>query len=256
MTNSHHLDLVFEGEVDKKIATSFLKAAGIPMHRLNMHVVNGSREVISFINSASSKNLAALIDLDENSNYRPDLKLREKYCIHDQSIHIFAAIPTIEAWLFSDIEATIRETKNNPRAQELLSRVPMPDEIPYPKMLAKNIFRKNFDFIEREVNIEVAMSRSPSLRTFITGVAEAIGYELTFSWEENYVRSEGRDIFSKLVNEIIPAEKIIYRTLDGQVFSAHDMIRHIKEGTDIGIKYSVDVLRIARDMLAREARKK
>jgi hypothetical protein len=56
-----------------------------------------------------------------------------------------------------------------------------------------------------------------------------------------------------LVLEYYPAEAPIYRALDGSVYTGRDMANEISEGTPIGRKYSSDLLRACRDLLARQA---
>ncbi|WP_368084818.1 hypothetical protein [Vibrio splendidus] len=258
---SNRLTIIVEGEFDRKVAYSFLRAAGIPMDRLEFYTAGGSREIKKLIEkleySGISEPVVVLMDLDDSSNYESEKRLKEKYGLNKCFLNVFPAIPTIEAWLFADIEAARKKAKNKKRADELLSRIPMPDEIPYPRHLAVNLFALNekFELINDDVDIKIAMSRSPSLRKFIIGVATLLNFELNFNWEEEYARTSGRDVFSKLVDEIIPAETVIYRTLNGDKVTASEMSRHIQEGSQVGLRYSVELLRVARDFLAREARR-
>lgn len=239
----NRVQLIVEGDFDKRIASSFLKAAGIPMERVEFLVANGARNIKKMLKEFKGLPVAVLMDLDESSNYQSNIRLKEKYNLRGENLSVFAAIPTIEAWLFADIEAARKKSANKKRSKELLDRIPMPDEIPYPKHLAVNLFNLNekFELVEDDIDIKIAMARSPSLRNFISGIANLLGHDLGFNWESDFVRSSGRDIFSKIVSEVIPSDKVIYKTLNGQVITAEEMSRHIQEGSDTGLRYSVEL---------------
>lgn len=259
---SNKLQLVVEGHFDKKLASNFLSLAGIPLDRIDFIVANGplnvKNQVAKLRKGKPNSKVAILIDLDSNDNFEPEKKVASKYNIDLDSAAVFTAIPTIESWLFADIEAAKKKVKNKKRADELLSRIPLPDDIPYPKFLATRLFnfKEEFLFADGDIDLDIAASRSPSLRKFISGIGELLNVEPNVNWEKEYVRSAGRDIFSKLVDEVISSDSIIYKTLDGKKISAGEMSRNIHNGTDLGLRYSVEVLRIARDLLSREARKK
>ena len=63
------------------------------------------------------------------------------------------------------------------------------------------------------------------------------------------------EVFDKLINEVVPSDKIIYRTLDGRKITATEMIKEIRNETELGIMYSTEVLSITRDFLSRESNK-
>jgi len=255
------LHIILEGETDVRIASAFLQKSGIPLNRINFIVANGLSKIQEIIESLKSSKLegevAVLVDLDINNNYEAEHVARLNLHADESDISIFTAVPSIEAWLFADIESIRDKSKSNKRTYELLSRLPLPDDIPHPRHLAFSILRLK-DAPEKfisEININIATSRSPSLRKFILGVESLLNVESKVGWEKEYVRTVGRDIFSKLVDEVTPPDAVIYKTLDGDKVTAKEMSKHIHDGTNIGLTYSVDVLRIARDMLARNSRK-
>ncbi|WP_104047924.1 DUF4276 family protein [Vibrio jasicida] len=257
-----YLYLVVESDFDRKLASAFLSAAGIPTQRIEFIAAKGARNASLKAKIMIERNpeakVAVLVDLDSNDNFESENKAAEKYNIDTRNISVFTAVPEIESWLFADLNAAKRKARNHERASELLSRVSLPDDIPYPKYLATRLFKldEKFELVNRDIDIKLAVSRSPSLRKFVSGIGRILGVDVTLNWEREYVRTAGRDIFSKLVDEVTPADVVIYKTLDGHSITAGEMAREIHNGTDVGISYSVEVLRIARDLLSREANKK
>lgn len=89
---------------------------------------------------------------------------------------------------------------------------------------------------------------SPSLRSFLKTIDHVQGRE-----PDDFQFTLPGPVLANLVLEYYPAELPIYRALDGSVYTGHDMAREISEGTAIGRKYSSDLLRACRDLLARQA---
>lgn len=52
------------------------------------------------------------------------------------------------------------------------------------------------------------------------------------------------------------AKTVIWRTANGESFTADEVRKQIEEGTDIGQQYASDVLRVARDFLKRMANRR
>lgn len=254
--------LIVESEFDYRLAADFLSLADIPVERIEFIVANGSMNVSEAAEKALCENpnsgVAVLIDLDSNDNFESEKKASEKYGIDITKISVFTAVPEIESWLFADLSAARSKAKNKARADELLSRISLPDDIPYPKYLATRLFKldEKFELVKEDIDINLAMSRSASLRKFISGIAKLLNISTELNWEREYVRSAGRDVFSKLVDEVTPSEAVIYKTIGGRTVTSGEMAKEIHNGTELGISYSVEVLRVARDFLSREAKKR
>ena len=146
-------------------------------------------------------------------------------------------------------------------AQAVIQRLPLPEEIPYPKHVALNVFREagkgrysahNLVPVLKSMDMGIAVCRSPSLRQFVEAFAPADTLD-KFSIAPTYARSMSRDALSNLVEEVAPSTAIIYRTMDGVKMSASEMTRAIREGSPRGQEYASDLLRIARDLLANMA---
>lgn len=52
----------------------------------------------------------------------------------------------------------------------------------------------------------------------------------------------------------LPSHTIVWRTT-GKSFTAEELIKEIELGTETGLQYASDLLRIARDFLSRKAKK-
>jgi len=65
--------------------------------------------------------------------------------------------------------------------------------------------------------------------------------------------SEGRaaaEVMAALVGECHP-DTVLWRTLDGQTYTAAQLAEHIRRRSEIGLQYASDLLRISRDFLRR-----
>jgi len=245
-----------EGEVDKVIVENLLIAAKLNS-KVEILVCGGKQNVLESASEQRNKNdhiLIALVDADRGNVADSRKFAEEQFAVSD--VQVFCAVPTIEAWLFADREAAQKSSVSDSGAR-ILERLPLPELIPYPKQLARNVFSRKsaseaYLFL-RNVNILHAIARSPSLRVFIEGVAEAKGIEgdLAVSALE---QSIGRDAFSMLLSEV-PSDQVAWKMLDGTQLTAGNLSREIREGTDRGKQYVTEVLRIARDLVARKARK-
>lgn len=169
---------------------------------------------------------------------------------------VFFAVPEIEAWLFADVQTALRFAK---RGVGAVNRVEFADEIPMAKQFAARTFgRKELEevglAIAAHMNIEIALSRSSSLRDFLAGVGRVIG-DPRFQGLPDAYRMLGPRLLGSLVRETNKSDSVIYRTLDGQQVTAAELANAIAEGSSLAKEYASDLLRVARDQLAREARR-
>lgn len=175
------------------------------------------------------------------------------------SERIFFAIPTFEAWFFSDT-AVIKEAAIRPGNLNL-DRIYFPDEIPEPKQLARQLFGPGHGFqdfgraIVERINLGVAVTRSPSLRDFLRGVGKIVGSD-RFDALPDANRALGKRLLVSLLRETNQSETVIYRTLSGQRLTVDELITAIQDESEIASEYASDLLRVARDQLAREAKRK
>jgi len=254
-----------EGESDKYIISHFLNLIGVgDQIEYNVHL--GKNHIKNYIKYMGNNLLYqndvshfVLIDSDEYNVPDSIETAKKQLGIASDEIKVFCAVPCIEAWLFADNKNLI-ERVNDKEKKKYLSRLPLPETIPYPKQVFFNLFvnskKKSSYFnnaseIINSINIDTAISRSPSLRVFLNAILEELNEE-SIKYEKFLKNSIPRDVFATLLQEL-PKEKIVWKTLDGNVLNALELSKEIEEGTDLGKQYISDLLRIARDMLARKA---
>lgn len=256
--------LLIEGEIDKIIVEKILIAAKIPLTRFEFHILKGKKNLNAVANSIALEKdelLAALIDLD--SLYVEDAKIQSINIQKKSSvpIEIFFAVPEIESWALADEQLILQETINNLGRNNIFERLPFPDEIPYPKFVLNNLLRKKrgkdnkdkLDFLSR-MNISKATSRSPSLSFFLKQISNILDIKVD-EIKDSISKNIDKKIFINLIKEISNSETIMYKTLDGFEYSARQLVKEIENGTEVGKAYSSDILRIARDILKRNAKK-
>jgi hypothetical protein len=243
--------LIVEGKTDQQIVEPILNALGI--NNIEVKAAKGQKHAIDQVQNKYVKlykKVGLLIDSDTINLI--DAKEQVRGYSSDK-IEVFLAIPSIEAWLFADDQLAIKNA-NSELATKTLERLPLPDEIPYPKQTAYNIFRdlNTFSFL-KEINIYRAASRSPSLNDFIKRICIIAGVMNPIELEP-ITKSLDRRIFINLLNEINSSDTIVFKSNSGAAFTAKDMISEIKNETSIGINFTNDLLRIARDLLIRKSR--
>ena len=163
--------------------------------------------------------------------------------------HTIPAVPNLYAWLLAD-----------PIYFEYIRRKNRIKDFPtYNEFLSKKqaIFLNSRDkgFLLQKSSVENYDARracmvSPSLRAFFRSIAALFNdTKLEFQFDLN------KALLSNLVMEFYPSDKEIYRSLDGNTMTGEEMVKEIQSGSSIGIKYTSDLLRVSRDLLARQAAK-
>jgi len=167
---------------------------------------------------------------------------------------VFCAVPEMEAWLFADDAAVRANAANDEETTRIINRLPLPEEIPSPSVLARAVFGPpdRWEFV-RNIDIGRACARSPSLRSFIEGIGELLGTSRP-AVTEGIARSISRDVIAGLVSEI-PSGVIVWRTASGDAYTAEELRQHIESGSEIGRRYATDLLRVCRDYLRRKAQR-
>lgn len=250
------LTLFVEGQTDKAVVSHILH--GLKLADCTRIEVCGPKSKvgkrIANLESSQDDRYMALVDADEPS-VADSRALAEKQ-LGNPRIPVFCAVPTIEAWLFAD-DHTAMAAARSKHAAALLERLPLPEMIPYPKLLAQNVFGRGDPVVVlsflRQIDIARATSRSPSLRTFLIGVEEAFGERLDIALL-GLGKTVSRDAFSTLLREL-PGHTVVWRTMDGRSIRADEMAQAVLEGSEFGKQYATEVLRVARDLVARKARK-
>lgn len=249
--------LIVEGNSDKIIIESILAAAKMGKH-VNVVVGGSKRETEKLAQKMLDEditNLGMLIDLDiinlpDAKNYIEDKKLKNK------GIEVFFAAPEIEAWLFADMDLALENARSkSAKTKIILRRMPLPDEIPHPKQSANYLF-DNYKkpYFLKKINVSKAASRSPSLHDFLSRMSAILNIQLE-ELKEPISQNIDRKIFVNLLNETTHSDKVIFKSSSG-VYTTEQMIENIKNETELGKQYTSDLLRIARDLLMRQANRK
>lgn len=241
--------LLVESKIHKKLVSCILEAADYPMDRIEIHVLpkQQTESFLSHIPDALRDRCAVLIDMDAPSI--PEALEAARKRLKYPPVEVFWAVPEIEAWLFAD-DNLAHENASSEWGRELVSNLPMPEEIKTPKTMATLVFGSEYPdctFL-KTIDITRASARSPSLRHFLNGISRLLDIPHPTS-VEIISRNISRDVFAGLICEVVPAETIIWRTANGEAFTAAELRKQIEEGTEIGRQYSSDVLRVARDFL-------
>lgn len=250
------LRIYVEGEVDKIIISFLLKNLGVN-DDVEILSCNGKKEVarqISGLRNSEELRHIALIDSDILSV--PDSAAEAQKQLGDASIPVFCAVPEIESWLFAD-DLSINRLFDKTKREDFVARLPLPEMIVYPRLLARNIFPRigplqAYAFLQ-DINVNRAASRSPSLRTFLSGVLEAFDRP-SLVHADAMESSLSRDVLSTLMREL-PADTVVWKTVDGDAHTAKQLAKAIGEGEIVGRQFVTELLRIARDMIVRKARK-
>ncbi|TCA97405.1 hypothetical protein E0H65_14130 [Rhizobium leguminosarum bv. viciae] len=222
--------------------------------RINVRVIGGKRKIANHIRQLKNDDLhkyAALVDADEGSV--ADARELARQQLGHPSIDVFCAVPTIEAWIFADPEFA-KSAARSPHAQEMIDRAPLPETIPYPKQFAMNVFGSAKRYpVAGHFDVNLAAARSPSLRAFVEGLAALLGADVPFKLPVGKL-SDTRDVVSTLLREL-PDTKIVWKTMTGARISAGELAKAIADGTPLGNQYATELLRVSRDLIARQANK-
>jgi len=253
------LSVAVEGDFDQKIVEGVLRAA-----RINGVVVKAWRRnlapripqaITPAMRGKSGDHLIVVYDLDDGS-VGDAVALNDSAESYD-GVTYCPAIPTVDAWLFADSKALF-ETLGE-KADQVLGRMPLPEQIPYPKALRHALLRspKKFEGVFDHVDIQVAGSRSPSLKYFLQQAYRFTGTApVDFDGPTIIENQIDRALMRNLISEVYPSSAPLFRSASGEVYTGEQMMQEVIDGTDIGREYMSDVLRVARDFLARQAKKK
>lgn len=251
----HKLILIVEGQSDKIIVESILKAAKVKREAVSVLIAEGKRNAKKIAIQTQSLNndvrTGLLMDLDiinlPDANNYIELEQRK-----NENLEVFFAVPEIEAWLFADDNLAIENCRSK-NAKIILQRMPLPDEIPHPKQSASYLIKGyKTPFFLKSMNISRATSRSVSLYNFLKRISDITNINIE-EIETPISKNLDRRVFINLLNEIVPSEKIVFKASNGEIYKVDDMVRHIKNETEIGREYTSDLLRVARDLLTRKA---
>ncbi|MER8461020.1 DUF4276 family protein [Mesorhizobium sp. M0700] len=247
------LRVFVEGKMDCELVVGLLRQADLSRPDITVTAVSGNLDPKRQTKRTSSILAEAVgpkvvvFDLEAGNiaDVPPDIRQRENtsYC---------PAIPTIEAWLFAD-ELALADSIPEGR-EGILSRLPAPENIPYPKMLRHYLLRdENIGDITFRIDINRAAARSPSLSNFLNTVQNMVGMKSTFEIISTGSKYIDKNIISSLISEVYPSTTTIFRMADGRSFTAGELMHEISDGTQLGQAYASELLRVARDLIKNQA---
>jgi Domain of unknown function (DUF4276) len=256
--NDRKILLVTEGKHDENILKPLLKAAKLPLDQIKFTSFQGKYNILKYAEALKLTfreydNIIVLLDSDARTI--PDASLSIKKTFSEKGIETFFSIHEIEAWVFADDHLLSKQMLQEGGKERLL-RLPLPEEIPYPKQVIHNIFGKNkldWAFLEN-IDVARATARTPSLKVFLMRLGAILDVD-TQLVQDSIAQNLDRRIFANLIKEIMYSDTIIYKTLDGRQFTAEQILENVEQGTDIAKQYTSDILRVARDFLKRQANK-
>lgn len=255
--------LFVEGETDKIIIQNILYAAKYPVEYIDVEVSGSKSNVIKFaINHAKSPIedtiIAAFVDAD--TVYVQEAIEQNKKRFNGVAVETFFAIPEIESWMFADDILLKKQIPN--QFQRDAARMPMPEEIFYPKQILSNWLKnkktkslgEQYAFLT-QIDIARAAARCPSLSYFLRRIGELLelSSEITRPIENALADVLPKRIFANLLKEVASPNAVVFRTLSGYNITVDELKTAVLQEDEIGKEYIGRVLRVARDIIKNQA---
>jgi hypothetical protein len=256
--NDRKILLVTEGKQDENILKPLLKAAKLPLNQIKFTSFAGKYNILKYaeaLKQTFQEYDYIMVLLDSDARTIPDADLSIKKTFSDKGIETFFSIQTIESWIFADDHLLFKQALQEGGKVKSL-RLPLPEEIPYPKQLIHYIFGKNktdWGFLEN-IDVARATARTPSLKVFLMRIGALLDID-TQLVQDSIAHHLDRRIFANLIKELMYSNTVIYKTLDGRQFTAEQILENVEQDTELAKQYTSDILRVARDFLKRQANK-
>ena len=257
------IHLFVEGETDKIIIQNILLAAKYPVDRVEVEVAGGKSNVVKFAaNHAKSptKDVVVAAFVDADTVYVQEAIVQNKKRFKDVAVETFFAIPEIESWVFAD-EILLKKQIPN-QFQKDAARMPMPEEIFYPKQILSNWLKnkktkslsEQYTFLT-QTDIARATARCPSLSYFLRRIGELLELpsHITQPIENALVDVLPKRIFANLLKEVASPDAVVFRTMSGYNITVDELKTAVLAEDDLGKEYIGRVLRVARDIIKNQA---
>jgi hypothetical protein len=235
-----------------------LKAAKMPLEQIKFTSFQGKHNILKYaeaLKQTFQEYDHIIVLLDSDARTIPDAGLSIKKTFSEKGIETFFSIQEIEAWIFADDHLLFKQVLQEGGKERLL-RLPLPEDIPYPKQVIHNIFGKNkmnWAFLEN-IDVARATARTPSLKVFLMRIGTILDVD-TKLVQDSIAHNLDRRIFANLIKELMYSNTVIYKTLDGRQFTAEQILENVEQDTELAKQYTSDILRVARDFLKRQANK-
>ena len=255
--------LFVEGETDKIIIKNILIAANYPIENIDVEVSGGKTNVIKFaINHAKSpvEDLIIGAFVDADTAYVQEAIEYNKRRFNGVEVETFFAVPEIESWVFADDVLLKKQIPSH--FQRDAARMPMPEEVFYPKQLLSNWLKnkkakslgEQYSFLTG-MDVSRAAARCPSLSYFLRRIGEllALPFEVTRPIENALADTLPKRIFANLLKEVASPNAVVFRTLSGYNITVDELKTAVLQENEIGKEYIGRVLRVARDIIKNQA---
>ncbi|RVT93136.1 hypothetical protein [Sphingomonas crocodyli] len=247
------LTIAVEGKTDRSVVENLLRSAGV--EDFNVIVADGHLHPKVSLRRLANLNITppSIVVYDQDSGSVGDAVEPNKVSLDA----IFCpAIPSIEAWLFADSAAFFEVLGE--KAEAFQGRLPLPEQLPYPKFLKSTMLRDARDYhrLLQTIDVRKASARSPSLKFFLQSARRLSGLApMDVDTPDFKTGQMTREVLRNLISEVYPSSKPLFRSASGAIVTAEQMMQEITDGTDLGREYASDILRVARDLLSRQAQK-
>ncbi|MEN9609878.1 MAG: hypothetical protein RLZZ628_692 [Bacteroidota bacterium] len=256
--------LYVESEMDKQIIQNILIAAQYPIERMAIEVAGSKFNVIKFAtNRAKSpiQNIIVAAFVDADTVYVQEAIEQNKIRFNRVNVEVFFAIPTLESWVFADDVLLKKQIPS--QFQRDAARMPLPEEIFYPKQLLSNWLKnknakslgETYRFLT-QMDITRAVTRCPSLSYFLqrVGVLLELPSNLVQPVENALADALPKRIFANLLKEVALPNTVVFRTLSGNHITVDELKKAVLQEDAIGKEYIGRVLRVARDIIKNQAK--
>lgn len=179
--------------------------------------------------------------------------IRDDLGLRDSSVLVLPAIPSVEAWLFAD-ESLVPSQSLDPETRRDVVE-PLPEELVSVRALAHEVYGPPSRWAALPPpDVYRAADRSPSLRRFLSVLGGRLGMQMDLP-ARSVARGISRDAIAGLMRDLLHDDAVAWRTLDGSTYTAAELAREIEQGTETGRQYTVDLVSMMINALARSARR-
>jgi hypothetical protein len=173
--------LIVEHRHHQTIVEHLLHAAGLPIGHVCILVGDGREGLSALVHAAAAvaaSPMAILIGSPRNKNPSAEADFWKELGLGVNET-VFCAGLNVDAWLLSDDDLLRRQAATDPELLAELSAMPLPEEVSDPFDLSCRILGPPGEWgILRDVDTSRAGIRSPSLRRFLSWMAEALGVNI------------------------------------------------------------------------------
>lgn len=253
--NSDDILILMERPEHETIARWLLTAASIPFTRLKFGSIGHEGLLRNIKEIAKGRSRIFVIASSQVSHLPTGIELlRSELSLEASHVLLCPAVPYMEAWMLADDDLLRRQDLAEATRRRVLEL--LPEELFDARTLTHQIFGPPDCWHELpSPDVYRAAERSPSLRRFISGVADALGIKANLP-AQAVSRSISRSAIAGLIRDLLDKDTIAWRTSDDNNLTAEALAREVEQGTETGRQYTVDLISMMINTLSRTARRK